>query len=321
MAPTVIRIIKEIVGKFGTRRLNDIRPDEWRAWVAQRQAGNKAATRERFVSGVAAFQNFCVAHHKLKKPTKFERDKAARNPRRRARRRVADLRPDLIKQLFDAAHISLRAQLAAEWSTGARVSSILYGARICDVMLAPGRETITFRETKNGDDVAAALHPTAARILREYVDWRGGLHDREAPFFLTYKRKPYADNGRGGGGQNKTAFLAAKRRARRAILGRAFDEAKGLKRRGRREDALSVLLRARDDARLLRRLTQHWFRHLLATRMRHDLRAAMEQGGWRDERSILGYIHDVPEGRRAIVTAFEDIDAEPSVAKTAAKPA
>jgi hypothetical protein len=68
----------------------------------------------------------------------------------------------------------------------------------------------------------------------------------------------------------------------------------------------------RDDTRLLRKLTQHWFRHLLATRMRHDLRAGMEQGGWLDERSIMGYIHDVPSARRATVAAFEDIAPEQS---------
>ena len=58
--------------------------------------------------------------------------------------------------------------------------------------------------------------------------------------------------------------------------------------------------------RLPRRVTQHWFRHILATRMRGDLRAAMEQGGWRDERSILGYISDVPAERSQIVAGFDD---------------
>jgi hypothetical protein len=56
----------------------------------------------------------------------------------------------------------------------------------------------------------------------------------------------------------------------------------------------------------LARLLLYTRRHLLATRMRHDLRAAMEQGGWLDERSILGYVHDVPAARRAAVTSFED---------------
>ncbi len=306
LGPSSIRIVKEIVRRFGMRRWNDIAATEWKSWAALRHDGNKAGTRERFLNGVVAFQAFAVKHHGLAGIVDFERDKKARNPRKRARRRVGDLRGDLIALLFEEAHISLRAQLATEWSTGARVSSVLYGARICDVHLAPGRETIVFRETKNGEDVTAALHPSTAAILREYAEWRGGLHDREQPFFLTYRRRPYVDNGRDGGGQNKTAFNAAKRRARRTLLARAFAEARRLRDIGRRQDALASLLRARDDVRLLRRVTQHWFRHLLATRMRHDIRAAMEQGGWQDERSIMGYIHDVPESRRAAVAAFED---------------
>lgn len=55
----------------------------------------------------------------------------------------------------------------------------------------------------------------------------------------------------------------------------------------------------------MRKVTQHWFRHLLATRMRGDIRAGMEQAGWKDMRSMLGYTHDVPAERRAIVGAFE----------------
>jgi hypothetical protein len=209
--------------------------------------------------------------------------------------------------LLESCHISLRAQLAVEWSTGARVSSLLYGARLCDLILAPGREQITFRDTKNGDDVAAALHPRAVAVLKEYLKWRGRLHDREGALFLTYRLAPYKDNGKSAGGQTKTAFNAGKRRARLRVLETAFAEARRLRAAGDRELALETLLGARDDARLLRKVTQHWFRHLLATRMAHkDLRGTMEQGGWKDHRSVLGYVHDVPERRRAIVDGFED---------------
>jgi hypothetical protein len=310
LGATTIRIIREIIIKFGARRLNDIPDEDWKTWVDARQIGNSADTRERFLNCVIAFQSFAVKHHKLKSVTTFNRDKKARNPRRRKRRRIGDLRPDLIWRLLGAAHVSLRAQLAAEWSTGARVSSILFGARICDVNLGVGREAITFRSTKNGQDVTAALHPTAADILRDYAKWRGNLRDREAHFFLTYRKRPYRDNGRDGGGQNKTGFNAAKRRARRDLLADAFAAARAFRKAGDRGGALDRLLTAKDDARLLRRLTQHWFRHLLATRMRGDLRAGMEQGGWLDERSIMGYIHDVPAARRAAVDAFEDIAPE-----------
>jgi hypothetical protein len=76
--------------------------------------------------------SFAKRHHRLTALPVFEQDKAARNPNRRARRRVDDLRPELVRLLFDCAHITIRAQLAVEWATGARVSSVLYGVRLCD---------------------------------------------------------------------------------------------------------------------------------------------------------------------------------------------
>jgi hypothetical protein len=64
----------------------------------------------------------------------------------------------------------------------------------------------------------------------------------------------------------------------------------------------TALDRASADAALLGQVTQHWFRHLFATRMlRLDPRAAMEQAGWADIRSLMGYAQDVPgfgRGRR-----------------------
>ena len=48
-------------------------------------------------------------------------------------------------------------------------------------------------------------------------------------------------------------------------------------------------------------ITQHWFRHKLATdilSLTGDLRAAMAQSGWRDVDSMIGYVHDVPKRRR-----------------------
>ncbi len=42
--------------------------------------------------------------------------------------------------------------------------------------------------------------------------------------------------------------------------------------------------------------------------LRKDPRAAMEQGGWLDIRSVIGYSHDVPEYRRQLVAEADDID-------------
>lgn len=317
LAASTVRIVKEVVARFGTRRLNEVGPD-WNAWidgqhgnagfVPGRMTGRSASSRERFLGGVLAFLSFARRHHGLAALPLFERDKKARNPNRRARRRVEDLRPDLIRLLFDSANVAMRAQLAVEKTTGARVSSLLYGVRMCDLILAKGREQIIFRKTKNGEDVCAALDGTSVAILKEYLKWRGRLHDREAPLFLTPRRKPYTFNGRDGGGQNKTAFRGAKRRAQKALLAAGEDQAARLRRTGDRKGADAARQRAASDAELIGKVTQHWFRHLFATKMlRLDPRAAMEQGGWLDIRSVIGYAQDVPEHRRKLVAGMDDL--------------
>jgi site-specific recombinase XerD len=283
LGASTIRIVKEIEKRFPGRRLNEIGAEEWREWVDGRMAGNKAETRERFLNGVVGFLNFAKRNHGLAELPAFERDQKARSPNRRARRRTEELRHDLLRALFDVAHISVRAQLAVEYATGSRVSSVLYGVRLCDLNLGKGREQITFRGTKNGEDVTAALNATAVTILKAYLKWRGKLTDREAPLFLTYRREPYADNGRSFGGQNKTAFRAAKRRAIAAIRNAAATKAAELlaggKTKATERAAQAILDQAEADAVLVGRVTQHWFRHMLATRLlRKDPRAAMEQG-------------------------------------------
>jgi site-specific recombinase XerD len=312
LGASTVRIVKELKNRFDGRRLNAISADDWRVWVDERMAGSKAETRERFLNGVIGFLNFAHRNHGLATLPKFERDRKARNPNRRARRRIEELRPELIRAVFDVAHISLRAQLAVQYATGARVSSILYGVRLCDLNLGEGREQITFRGTKNGEDVTAALNSSAVAILKDYLQWRGKLADREAPLFLTYRRKPYADNGRAYGGQNKTAFRAARRRAIRAIQEAAEDNALRLIAVGKENEAELARDQAHADAVLLGRVTQHWFRHLLATRLlRQDPRAAMEQGGWLDIRSVIGYAQDVPAHRRQLVVDMDDLTEAP----------
>ncbi len=139
LRPSSIVIVKEITARFGLRRLNDIPAAEWRAWIdgdqgpngfrPGRMTGRASSTRERHLNGVLAFLAFAKREHGLGTLPSFERDGAARNPNKRARRRVAELRPELIQLLFDSAHITIRAQLAVERCTGARVSSVLFAAR------------------------------------------------------------------------------------------------------------------------------------------------------------------------------------------------
>jgi hypothetical protein len=57
-----------------------------------------------------------------------------------------------------------------------------------------------------------------------------------------------------------------------------------------------------DDLALLKKLTQHWLRHKFATDIgRRDLFAAKKQGGWKDTRSILGYLIDDAEYQRDLI--------------------
>lgn len=57
----------------------------------------------------------------------------------------------------------------------------------------------------------------------------------------------------------------------------------------------------KDRARLIGQIIQHWFRHLLADAMLKagaDIRTVMHQGGWLDQKSVIGYSRDVEEYRR-----------------------
>jgi hypothetical protein len=42
--------------------------------------------------------------------------------------------------------------------------------------------------------------------------------------------------------------------------------------------------------------------------LRKDPRATMEQGGWLDIRSVIGYSHDVPEYRRQLVAEMDEMN-------------
>ena len=302
--------IKEINAKFGPRKLATITNDEWQAFIDDRQKGNSLASRERYTTAVRAFLKWCHKQPRrwISETPEFERDKEAARPTHRRARRVNDLTPDLINLMLDHAAPHLRAQLVVEWCTGARVSSVLYGCRLCDVILVPGRGQITFHDTKNSEPVVAALKDWVVERLIEYLEVRGGrLDDREQPFFLTDEGLPYTDNGKNAGGQNKSAFNGMKRRTIKTIRAQGAAEAWRLRRAGDRRGAAAAITTAKDQAALVAQVTQHWLRHKLATEMMSltgNLSAVMEQGGWRDMDSVKAYIHDVPARRRELIDAL-----------------
>jgi site-specific recombinase XerD len=308
LGKTSIDIIKEVVGKFGLRKLDQIREHEWSDWIDERQADNKAETRERFINAVLALLNWCARRPRqwIAEAPLIDRDQSARNPATRSRRPIEQVSPELVALMLNHASPHLRAQLAVEWSTGARVSSVLYGCSVGDLDMTPGRESIRFRDTKSGHDVVSVLHPFAVSVLRDYLEWRGGTHDKSAPLFVTHLRAPYKDNAKNYGGQNKTAFNAMKRRAAAAIMAQAEREIADLAAAGKVDQVEAAIGVARARAELVGRITQHWFRHMLATQMLQsgDLRTVMAQGGWNDPRSALGYTHDIEDHRRSIVSGL-----------------
>ena len=124
--------------------------------------------------------------------------------------------------------------------------------------------------------------------------------------FLTDRRLPYADNNKAAGGQTKNAFRPMIMRACRRLRGEALREAIELRRSGEGAAARERWRAMRSDIALLRQVTPHWFRHLLATTLlaTGDIESTKRQGGWRDVRSIMGYSHDVPERRRALIAGL-----------------
>jgi len=288
MAEYDVWVIKEIAKRFRTRPIREIEDDEWIKWADKKQEKNSLSTRERFLNSVCAFLGWTDHPSRMWRDRAlppFERYPEARTKKAPARRRVADLTPEMITLLIESMPRHIIPQIAVEWSTGHRVSSILMECRICDAILAEGREQITFLDTKNGEPWTATLHPWAAEKLREYLAWRGNLKDREGPLFLTDKGLPYGAGAKGSRGRNKTGFRNGRAKAVKWLIEHERE----------------------DDAQLLAQVTQHWLRHWLATHTMDatgNLRGVMDQQGWKDPRSPMRYIHDVSGTRRAAINSL-----------------
>jgi site-specific recombinase XerD len=313
--PIDVSKLQELERHFKTRKLDQISDREWVQVVDRRQAGNKPQTRERYLALVVAFLRWCVAPGRqwIQKLPAFDRDPKSRKVRAVARRRVIELTPKLVQLMINQASPHLRAQLAVEHATGARVSSILYGCRLCDLELAPGRERLVLHNTKSGATVNATLTAFAVAALKDYLKWRGRLEDREGPLFLTHLKQPYKDNDKAGGGQNKTAWAGMRRRVIKVLMEAAERDAAAQIALGDTDEAERIIALAQAEADLVSRVTQHWLRHHMATSMfaaGADLRTVMEQGGWLDAASALIYAHDVPENRRRHVRAALDAGLE-----------
>ena len=314
IGPSDRRILRDLTAMFTTRILFDIPPEQIVAFVDDRQTGNAPETRERYISTICTFLNRQIARGQYQTLPVFVRDSKARNPDTRARRPVQQFRVELLAHIIDEAHITIGIQLHVEYVGGTRVSSILHGATLGDLDMVG--MVLTFRDTKNGDDVAVALPESIRKRMEEYLAWRtvqlrlGRVAPgSNQPLFLTYKGKPYKPNQGAWGTQNKTGFKGARRRAIKSVT-KAYDEAiDAMRTAGDIVEAERLAHLKADDLKILGEITQHWLRHKFATDIgRFDLQAAKRQGGWKSVKSVLGYLIPDAEYQRQLV---EDRDSVP----------
>jgi hypothetical protein len=322
LGATDVAVMQEWTAKFGPRRMRDIAPVEFITFVDDRMHDRKAETRERYLNSVCAFLAEAIRKGQYAKMPNFKRDKKARNPNRRARRRVANVRPYLLQLLIESAHIAIGAQICAEAATGGRVSSVLFHCALEDLIMASSAMQITYHDTKNNDDVVAALPESTRTLFEAYLVWRqlqvdAGLVSaaRSALLFLTPSGRPYKPNENYTGTRNKTGFNAAKRRALAKLKACGGEAIAALEAAGDAAGAAAARQALAEDAEVLKSVTQHWLRHKLCTELgRLDLRVAMLQGGWRDLRSVQGYLindaeyqRDAVEGRVLFETQLQRV--------------
>ena len=161
--------------------------------------------------------------------------------------RIRRLTFEEAERLIEAFAHHLRPLVVFLLGTGARLSEALY-LDWREVDLARGH--VAFVDTKNGEPRGVPLHSRVVNELRV-------LRHREGRVFRTQKGRPYAEK-ESGGGQIKTAFRGACRRAG------------------------------------ITDFSPHDCRHTWATwhyAANRDLIALMKLGGWKSERMVLRYAH------------------------------
>ena len=181
--------------------------------------------------------------------------------------RMRWLRPEEAERLIDACSPHLRPLVVFMLYTGARVSEAVYlDWRDVDLQ----RRQVWFLDTKNGEARGVPLHD---RVIVEIANMghREGAVFRRPGTKARPLGKPYARKRDRGGGQIKTAFKGACRRAR------------------------------------ITDLTPHDCRHTWATwhyAANRDLRALMELGGWKSEAMVMRYTHVNTDHLRATIEAL-----------------
>jgi integrase len=191
------------------------------------------------------------------------------------------LTPNEALRLIAAAAPHIKPLLIFFLSTGARVAEALE-LSWDDVDLSDAR--VMLRDTKNGTDRAARLPPAAVVAL-------ANLPGRAGEVFRRDDGQPYADKGREEGGQIKTAFRGACRRAGLAKPTRAGE-------RGMGDGPYTPI-------RWVPTLTPHDLRHTWATwfyAATKDFMRLKHEGGWKSLTMVERYAHLMPTDLVADIT-------------------
>ncbi|MBW4089933.1 MAG: tyrosine-type recombinase/integrase [Proteobacteria bacterium] len=235
-------------------------------------------------------------------------DRPAFEVPRQPRPRVAFLTPDQATALIDAAAAHLRPLLVFLIGTGARMSEALE-LDWRDVDLAAAR--VTFRRTKSGVERWADLPPAARAALAALPEREGRVF---RPVHAVRRQKgqsgqqwrtgaAYRDTDRTGGGQIRTAWAAAWRRAGLPGTWHTWTSRKGV--------ACKRFKPAQHP---------HDLRHTAATwhyAVHRDLLRLQAFGGWADVSEVQVYAHLLPEAYAADAAAWLGLSSTPSAARIA----
>lgn len=235
--------------------------------------GSKSSTHERNVySPVMAVMNH-AAFRKWCDLPEVERPK-------RGKPKTVWFEPLSALELLDNSAPHLRRLLLFYFCTGARVSEALY-LDWRDVHLSDAR--VIFRDTKNGEDRVVRLPSAAVAMLSPLAD----AQNRRGPVFKRDDGQPYEESGRDWGGQMKTAFHGALRRA--GLAGRevveVWTDSRGIERE---------------------RVKWHYDHHPHATRhswstwfyaLTKDPLLLMNEGGWAHFSLVKRYTHLMPSDK------------------------
>jgi integrase len=180
------------------------------------------------------------------------------------------LTPDEARALILGASAHIRPLIVFLLGTGARMSEAI-DLTWRDVDLAEAR--VVFRDTKNGSERVARMPPAAVAAL-------ASLGHRDGAVFRTERGEPYADKERNEGGQIKTAWRTACRRAGLIAFAPAEHEIAA-------DGPYSAV-------RIVPTATPHDLRHSWATwfyRLARDLLLLKDEGGWKTLSMVERYTH------------------------------